>query len=79
MTLRATHGIIPTAVLFAFTRSGLLSGYIAPAGFVSDMPAFGPSLSDEDIIARAGVYQEHLATEDRSRPGEVTEQYAARK
>lgn len=35
-------------VLFAITRSGLKPPY-APAGYESDMPAFGTTLSDEEI------------------------------
>ncbi|NSX17590.1 c-type cytochrome [Cupriavidus taiwanensis] len=41
----------PDAVLFAITKDGLVAGVTAPEGYVSDMPAFGQSLSDQDIVA----------------------------
>lgn len=40
----------PDRVLFAITRNGLVPPY-APAGYESDMPAFGGSLSDDEIWA----------------------------
>ena len=39
------------AVLFAITKNGLVAGVSAPKGYASDMPAFGQSMSDGDIIA----------------------------
>src|SRR5262245_48882654 len=38
----------PDAVLFGITKSGLVPPY-APAGYPSDMPAFGGKLSDQEI------------------------------
>ena len=40
----------PDEVLFALVKNGLVPPY-APAGYPSDMPAFGQVLSDEDIRA----------------------------
>ncbi len=40
----------PDSVLFAITRHGLVPPH-APGGYESDMPAFGGSLSDEEIWA----------------------------
>ena len=40
----------PEEVLFGITKFGLVPPY-APAGYESDMPAFGGTLSDEDIRA----------------------------
>src|SRR5712691_3711033 len=40
----------PGEVLFAIVKKGLVPPY-APAGYESDMPAFGTVLSDEDIRA----------------------------
>ena len=40
----------PDEVLFGITKFGLVPPY-APAGYESDMPAFGGTLSDEDIRA----------------------------
>ena len=41
----------PDAVLFGITKHGLIPGKYAPAGYRSDMPGFGATLSDEDIWA----------------------------
>jgi len=40
----------PDEVLFAITKHGLAPPY-APAGYESDMPAFGGKLSDQEIRA----------------------------
>jgi len=40
----------PDAVLFGITKKGLVPPY-APAGYASDMPAFGGVLSDNEIRA----------------------------
>lgn len=41
----------PDAVLFGITKEGLVPGKYGPPGYVSDMPAFGGVLSDEEIRA----------------------------
>lgn len=41
----------PDAVLFGITKHGLVPGKYAPPGYQSDMPAFGGTLSDEEIAA----------------------------
>jgi S-disulfanyl-L-cysteine oxidoreductase SoxD len=41
----------PDSVLFGITKHGLVPGKYAPPGYQSDMPAFGNTLSDEDIWA----------------------------
>ena len=40
----------PDALLFGIVKNGLVPPY-APAGYASDMPAFGGVLSDEQILA----------------------------
>lgn len=45
-------------VLFAIVKNGLVPPY-APAGYQSDMPAFGPLLSDEDIRATLAYIESH--------------------
>lgn len=40
----------PDRMLFAITKNGLVPPY-APAGYESDMPAFGGKLSDDEIWA----------------------------
>lgn len=41
----------PDEVLFGITKEGLVPGKNAPPGYVSNMPAFGSTLSDEQIRA----------------------------
>lgn len=41
----------PDDVLFGITKEGLVPGKYAPPGYVSNMPAFGGTLSDEQIRA----------------------------
>jgi mono/diheme cytochrome c family protein len=41
----------PDAMLVNMIKNGLVPGKTAPPGYVSDMPAFGAVLSDEDITA----------------------------
>lgn len=41
----------PDAVLFDIVKRGLVPGVTAPAGYESDMPAYGTILSDEEIRA----------------------------
>uniref|UniRef100_UPI003F491B10 c-type cytochrome n=1 Tax=Cupriavidus taiwanensis TaxID=164546 RepID=UPI003F491B10 len=69
----------PDAVLFAITKNGLVAGVTAPADYVSDMPAFGQSLSDADIIAVLAYIKSTWPRKLAAAQQEVTEQYAARK
>ncbi|MEW5889488.1 MAG: cytochrome c [Pseudomonadota bacterium] len=39
------------AVLFGIVKEGLVPGKFAPPGYESDMPAFGTTLSDDEIRA----------------------------
>lgn len=41
----------PDAMLVDMVKNGLVPGKTAPRGYVSDMPAYGATLSDEEIIA----------------------------
>jgi mono/diheme cytochrome c family protein len=41
----------PDSVLFGITKYGLVPGKYAPPRYESDMPAFGATLSDEEIWA----------------------------
>jgi len=41
----------PDAMLVDMVKNGLVPGKTAPPGYVSDMPAYGAALSDEEIIA----------------------------
>ena len=48
----------PDQVLFGIIRNGLVPPY-APAGYDSDMPAFGSQLSDEQIWAVLAFLKSH--------------------
>ena len=52
----------PDGVLFAIVKNGLVPPY-APAGYPSDMPAFGQVLSDEDIRAVLAYIENHWSGE----------------
>lgn len=41
----------PDAILFGIVKDGMVPGRYAPPGYESDMPAFGGTLSDEQIHA----------------------------
>lgn len=41
----------PDAMLVDMVKNGLVAGKTAPSGYVSDMPAYRDSLSDQEIIA----------------------------
>jgi mono/diheme cytochrome c family protein len=41
----------PDELLFGMTKDGLVPGKYAPPGYQSDMPAFGNTLSDDEIWA----------------------------
>lgn len=49
-------------VLFAITKNGLVPPY-APAGYESDMPAFGGSLSDDEIWATLAYIKKQWSSE----------------
>ncbi|MEM5275444.1 c-type cytochrome [Cupriavidus taiwanensis] len=69
----------PDAVLFAITRNGLVAGVTAPEGYVSDMPAFGQSLSDQDIVAVLAYIKSTWPRKMAAAQREVTEAHAVRK
>ena len=48
----------PDRVLFGITKSGLVPPY-APAGYASDMPAFGDKLFDDEIWAVLAFIKSH--------------------
>jgi mono/diheme cytochrome c family protein len=51
------------ALLFAITKQGLVPPY-APAGYESDMPAFGQTLSDEEIWAVLAYIKSHWTSRE---------------
>lgn len=67
------------AVLFAITKNGLVPGVTAPEGYVSDMPAFRQSMSDEEIVAVLAYIKSTWPDKMAAAQREATEQYATRK
>ena len=60
----------PDEVLFAITKHGLVPPY-APAGYESDMPAFGGKLSDQQIRAVLAYIESRWPLEVRKRRAEM--------
>lgn len=58
-------------VLFAIVKNGLVPPY-APAGYQSDMPAFGGKLADEEIWAVLAFIKSHWSREVLSYRAEMT-------
>jgi len=55
----------PDELLFGMTKEGLIPGKYAPPGYQSDMPAFGGTLSDDDIWAVLAYIKSRWPTEIR--------------
>lgn len=53
----------PDGVLFGITKNGVVPPY-APKDYASDMPAFGASLSDEQIWAVLAYIKSHWTSKD---------------
>jgi mono/diheme cytochrome c family protein len=62
----------PDPVLFGITRHGLIPGKYAPPGYQSDMPAFGGTLSDEEIWAVLAYIKSSWPQEIRKSQHELT-------
>ena len=60
----------PDEVLFAVTKLGLVPPY-APAGYQSDMPAFGGKLSDREIRSVLAYIESRWSPEVRKRRAEM--------
>lgn len=60
----------PDEVLFAVTKLGLVPPY-APAGYESDMPAFGGKLSDREIRSVLAYIESRWSPEVRKRRAEM--------
>lgn len=68
----------PDAVLFDLVKNGLVPERTAPAGYQSDMPAFGGLLSDEQIIAVLAYIKSTWPSDVVRMQKEVTEQQQRR-
>ena len=62
----------PDGVLFGITKHGLVPGKYAPPKYVSDMPAFGAQLSDEDIWAVLAYIKSTWPDKIRTAQAEIT-------
>ena len=62
----------PDHILFGITKHGLVPGKYAPPGYVSDMPAFGGQLTDEDIWAVLAYIKSTWPQEIRTAQSEMT-------
>jgi mono/diheme cytochrome c family protein len=62
----------PDAVLFGITKEGI--GTYAPPGYASDMPAFGGTLSDDEIRAAQAYIKSQWPPEIQARQQAITEQ-----
>lgn len=62
----------PDGVLFGITKHGLVPGKYAPPGYQSDMPAFGNTLTDEDIWAVLAYIKSSWPQEIRAAQREIT-------
>ena len=60
---RLGMAILVLALLFAVAKNGPVPPY-APAGYESDMPAFGNTLSDEEIWAVLAYIKSHWASRE---------------
>ncbi|WP_367395248.1 cytochrome c [Cupriavidus sp. Agwp_2] len=67
------------AMLFAITKNGLVAGVTAPKGYVSDMPAFSRSMSDDDILAVLAYIKSTWPEKMAAAQREATDQYASPK
>lgn len=65
------------AVLFAITKNGVVAGMTAPSGYMSDMPAFGQSMSDDDIVAVLAYIKSTWPDKMAAAQREATDQYAS--
>lgn len=62
----------PDAVLVDIIRNGLVPGRTAPEGYMSDMPAYAGTLSDEDITAVLAYIKSHWPERALAAQKEIT-------
>lgn len=68
----------PDPMLFGMTKHGLVPGKYAPPKYESDMPAFGGTLSDEEIWAVIAYIKSRWPEEIRRAQAEITREAARR-
>ena len=64
----------PDQVLIDIVKHGLVPGKTAPEGYQSDMPAYGASLQDADIVAVLAYIKSSWPTEARDAQRNITQQ-----
>jgi mono/diheme cytochrome c family protein len=64
----------PDSIIFGITKHGLVPGRYAPPGYQSDMPAFGNTLSDDDIWAVIAYIKSSWPREIIKRQQELSKQ-----
>jgi mono/diheme cytochrome c family protein len=68
----------PDAVLFGITKHGLVPGRYAPPRYESDMPAFGGTISDDDIGAVFAYVKSTWPDKIRAAQAQITRAAARR-
>ena len=66
------------AILFSLTKNGLVPGVSAPSNYVSNMPAFKSSMSDDDIIAVLAYIKSTWPEKVQTAQREATNEYIGR-
>ena len=61
------------ALLIDITKNGLVPGVTAPAGYVSDMPAYNTTLNDHDIRAVIAYIKSYWPEQALARQKEITQ------
>lgn len=61
------------ALLIDITKNGLVPGVTAPAGYVSDMPAYNTTLNDHDIRAVIAYIKSYWPEHALARQKEITQ------
>lgn len=64
----------PDAILIDIIKNGLVPGVTAPPGYVSDMPAYGTSLTDQDIQAVLAYIKSSWPKQALDAQKEITQQ-----
>ncbi|HKM27430.1 MAG TPA: cytochrome c [Thiopseudomonas sp.] len=62
------------ALLIEITKNGLVPGVTAPEGYVSDMPAYSATLSDQDIRAVLAYIKSSWPKHALARQKEISQQ-----
>jgi len=64
----------PDAILIGIIKNGLVPGVTAPPGYVSNMPAYGKSLTDQDIQAVLAYIKSSWPKQTLDAQKEITQQ-----